>query len=68
MPVNEYNFSIRRGEENAFNIKETNGTKPLNEWMERGIQDYAKREYGLNITVKVIEVIKTKLEDEKKEA
>ncbi|WP_019913199.1 hypothetical protein [Paenibacillus sp. HW567] len=44
--------------EKHFNIREINGTKPLNEWMERGIQDLAKREYGMNITVKITEIIK----------
>ncbi|SDF04386.1 hypothetical protein SAMN04488542_10550 [Fontibacillus panacisegetis] len=41
-----------------FNIIEINGTKPINEWLERNIEKFAKREYGLNITVNVIKVVK----------
>jgi len=44
--------------EKHFNIREINGTKPLNEWMEQGIQDLAKREYGMNITVKIKTIVK----------
>lgn len=45
-----------------FNIREINGTKPINEWLENGIQDFAKREYGINITVKVLEATKDELD------
>jgi hypothetical protein len=50
--------------EKHFNIQEINGTKPLNQWMERGIEALAKREYGLSITVKVKEIVKRSSTDE----
>lgn len=46
-----------------FNIHERNGTKPINKWLERGIENYAKEKYGLNITVTVTDLIKCKPED-----
>ncbi|WP_342410775.1 hypothetical protein [Paenibacillus sp. FSL R10-2778] len=52
------------GKEKHFKIREINGTKPLNEWMERGIEALAKREYGLNITIKVKEIVKRTSTDE----
>lgn len=50
--------------ETHFNITETNGTKPLNEWMARGIENLAKREYGMNITVTITKIIKRKPDDD----
>ncbi|GBF78254.1 hypothetical protein PA598K_06872 [Paenibacillus sp. 598K] len=38
----------------AFIIREINGDKPISEWVEKGLQDMAKREYGLNITFRLI--------------
>ncbi|MNW38892.1 hypothetical protein D3C74_159700 [compost metagenome] len=46
-----------------FNIHERNGTKPINEWLERGIENYAKEKYGLNIIVTVTDIVKSKPED-----
>ncbi|MEK5641925.1 MULTISPECIES: hypothetical protein [Paenibacillus] len=44
-----------------FNVTEINGTKPINEWLERGIENFAKREYGLSIKVKVVDLVKGKV-------
>ncbi|WP_236575986.1 hypothetical protein [Paenibacillus sp. USDA918EY] len=41
-----------------FNITRINGTKPINEWLERSIENFAKREYGLTIKVKVVDLVK----------
>jgi hypothetical protein len=44
--------------EKHFNIREINGSEPIEPWLERGIEVLAKREYSLNITVKVIKINK----------
>ncbi|WP_181152885.1 hypothetical protein [Paenibacillus sp. AR247] len=41
-----------------FNIIQINGIKPINEWLERGIENFAKREYGLSIKVRVVDLVK----------
>ncbi|MFF2907667.1 hypothetical protein [Paenibacillus sp. NPDC057934] len=42
--------------EKHFNIREINGTLPIESWLKHGVEAYAKREYGMNITVKVIKI------------
>ncbi|WP_342410774.1 hypothetical protein [Paenibacillus sp. FSL R10-2778] len=40
--------------EKKFKITRTNGSLPIEPWLEREIAAFAKREYGLNIVVKSI--------------